>query len=81
MTPANETAVRKELLETNDEYQALYTEHQDSEQRLVELSSKSLLSEEDELEEKRIKRHKLFLKDRMETILRSEIEAVVTAGS
>jgi uncharacterized protein YdcH (DUF465 family) len=38
-----------------------------------------MLSEEDELEEKQIKRQKLFLKDRMEAILRSYRESSVSA--
>ena len=63
--------LKAELVETDLEFRDLYEKHQIFEQRLEELSVKSLLSEEDELEEKQIKRQKLFLKDRMEEILRS----------
>lgn len=68
--PNLEDTLKQELLETDDEFRRLHDEHQECEGRLEELAQKSLLSEEDELEEKRIKRHKLFLKDRMELILK-----------
>lgn len=61
----------QELVETVPEFSRLYEEHQDCERRLDDLSHKSSLSEEDELAAKQIKRHKLFLKDRMEEIARS----------
>ena len=51
MTPSIEEAARRELLDTNDEYRTLHEEHQDSERRLVEISTKTLLSEEDEFED------------------------------
>ena len=73
--PNLEDALKQELLETDDEFRRLHEEHQSCEGRLDELTQKSLLSEEDELEEKQIKRHKLFLKDRMELILRQRREA------
>ena len=71
--------VKKELFESNEEFRALFQEHQEFEKRLTELLDKSLLSEEDELEEKQIKRQKLLLKDRMEIILRARREASVSA--
>ena len=63
-------SLKEELLTTNEEFRSLYEKHQDCERRLTELHQKSLLSEKDELEEKQIKRQKLFLKDQMEVILR-----------
>jgi uncharacterized protein YdcH (DUF465 family) len=71
--------LKKELFESDEEFRALFEEHQKFEQRLTELLEKSLLSEEDELEEKQIKRQKLLLKDRMEMILRARREAEVSA--
>ena len=64
---------------TDEEFRVLFDEHQSFEKRLAELHEKSLLSEEDELEEKQIKRQKLFLKDRMESLLRARREAGVSA--
>ncbi len=59
------------LVEVDPEYHRLHVEHQDHEQRLRELASKPKLSEEEELEEKRLKKEKLLLKDRMEAIART----------
>ncbi len=63
-------SLREELLTNNEEFRSLHEKHQDCEHQLIELHQKSLLSEKDELEEKQIKRQKLFLKDQMAAILR-----------
>ena len=75
----HDEVLKQELLETNEEFKQLYAEHQDFERRLEELHLKNLLSQEDEIEAKTIKRHKLFLKDRMESIMQSQREAQVSA--
>ena len=62
--------VMVELIQTDDAFRRLYEEHQDYKQRLVNIRTKSLPSQEDEIEIKRIKLHKLSLKDRMEARLR-----------
>lgn len=72
-------ALKEELLETDDEFRQLHREHQTCEERLEELYEKSALSEEDEMEQKRIKLHKLTLKDRMEQIARHREGAGVSA--
>lgn len=74
-----DTRLREELIENDDEFRRLAEEHRESEQRLEELSQRSLLSPEDEVEEKRLKLHKLYLKDQMEQILRQRRQAGVTA--
>jgi len=71
--------LKAELIKTDDEFRSLYEEHQTYETRLQELNQKTLLSEEDEIEEKKIKLHKLTLKDRMEEILRAHRESRVSA--
>lgn len=71
--------LKKELFDSDEDFRALFQEHQKFEERLEELLEKSLLSEEDELEEKQIKRQKLQLKDRMEIILRARRAAGVSA--
>jgi uncharacterized protein YdcH (DUF465 family) len=70
----NNQALKDELLQTDDEYRRLFEEHQDYERRLATINQKSLLSQEDEVEEKKIKLHKLMLKDHMEDILRHHRE-------
>jgi uncharacterized protein YdcH (DUF465 family) len=71
--------LKEELLRTDDEFRRLYEEHQDYERRLQELNHKSMFSQEDEIEEKKIKLHKLVLKDQMAEILRQHRESRVPA--
>lgn len=71
--------LREELLASDDEYRRLHDEHQEYERRLEDLHQKTLLSQDDEIEEKRIKLHKLALKDRMELLLRQRAEERVPA--
>jgi uncharacterized protein YdcH (DUF465 family) len=75
----NREDLKAELIETDEEFRRLYEEHREYERRLTELNQKSLLSQDDEAEEKKIKLHKLVLKDHMEAILRSHREASVPA--
>ncbi|MGH9465566.1 MAG: DUF465 domain-containing protein [Thermoanaerobaculia bacterium] len=77
--PNLEDALKQELLQTDPEFRRLWEEHRSYDERLAALNQKSLLSQADELEEKQIKRHKLFLKDRMEAIAREHREARATA--
>ncbi len=58
------------LLESDDEFRELAARHRDLEQRLRELSSRHYLSEPEQVEEVKLKKRKLQLKDRMEDILR-----------
>jgi uncharacterized protein YdcH (DUF465 family) len=71
--------LKAELINTDEEFRRLYEEHQEYEKRLQSINSKQLLSQEDEVEEKKIKLHKLVLKDHMEQILRQHRETRVTA--
>jgi uncharacterized protein len=60
--------VREQLLASNDEFRRLATEHTQYAQRLEALVSKKYLSEEEKLEEVRLKKLKLRLKDQMENL-------------
>lgn len=71
--------LKEELLQTDPEFRRLVEEHQEYERRLHEINQKSLLSQEDEIEEKKIKLHKLVLKDHMEDLLRHFKESRVAA--
>jgi hypothetical protein len=71
--------LKEELIQTDSDFRRLYDEHQEYERRLHDLQHKSLLSQDDEAEEKRIKLHKLVLKDQMEAILRTHRESRVSA--
>lgn len=67
---------RLEAVAGDPEYVRLHEEHRDHEARLQALAVKARLSEEEELEEKRLKKEKLLLKDRMEAIARTYREGV-----
>ncbi len=71
--------LKEELMQTDPEFRRLVEEHQESERRLHEINQKSLLSQDDEIEEKKIKLHKLVLKDRMEDLLRHYKESRLAA--
>jgi uncharacterized protein YdcH (DUF465 family) len=58
--------VREQLLASNEDFRKLAEEHSKHSQRLESLSSKKYLSEEEKLEEVRLKKLKLRLKDEME---------------
>jgi uncharacterized protein len=61
---------RAQLLAANDEFRRLAQEHSQYAQRLDSLIQKKYLSEEEKLEEVRLKKLKLRLKDEMERIER-----------
>jgi uncharacterized protein YdcH (DUF465 family) len=58
------------LLQSDEEFRQLATQHHELEERLQSLSSKSYLSDTEQIEEVTLKKKKLHLKDRMEEILR-----------
>ena len=58
------------LIETNDEYRQLASTHHSLEDRLHELELKHYLSDSEQFEEVSLKKRKLQLKDRMESIVR-----------
>ena len=62
------TQVRDQLLANNDEFRRLAQEHSQHSQRLDSLIQKKYLSEEEKLEEVRLKKLKLHLKDQMESL-------------
>ena len=58
-------AVREQLLASSDEFRKLAEEHTNYSQRIETLASKKYLSEEEKIEEVRLKKLKLRLKDEM----------------
>jgi uncharacterized protein YdcH (DUF465 family) len=62
------TQVRDQLLASNEEFRRLVDEHSQYSQRLDSLIQKKYLSEDEKLEEVRLKKLKLHLKDQMESL-------------
>lgn len=60
-----EERIKEILLKSNETFQKIHQEHQQCEQSLDRLRSKSFLTEEERLEETRLKKKKLRLKDEM----------------
>lgn len=79
ITAVEREALIHELLETDPAFRHLHDEHLDCKRRIEELNHRSLLSQDDEVEEKRIKLHKLSLKDQMEAAVRNAAAARVPA--
>lgn len=65
------TPVRDQLLASNDAFRQLAQEHTQYSQRLEALTQKRYLSEDEKLEEVRLKKLKLRIKDQMEQLERS----------
>ena len=60
--------VRDVLLAGNEEFRRLVSEHSQYSQRLYNLVQKRFLSEDEKIEEIRLKKLKLRLKDQMESL-------------
>ncbi len=62
--------VRSHLLDQDDEFRQLVSEHHTLDEQIRHLSGVTYLTDQQQLEEIRLKKHKLALKDRIESILR-----------
>ena len=68
--PKDFEELKRELLQSDDEFRQLATLHHDLDERIHDLTTRNFLSEPEQVEEIRLKKHKLHLKDQMESILR-----------
>ena len=62
--------LKRQLLQSDDEYRQLATRHHDLDEKIHNLSDRPYLTQPEQLEEVRLKKVKLQLKDQMENILR-----------
>lgn len=75
------SAQKQELIDTDEDFRHLYEQHQAYKRQLADIRQKSLHSQEDEIEMKRIKLRKLELKDRMEFLMHEHRQTVPQAAA
>lgn len=68
------------LIETNTEYRELASKHHSLDDRLHELEAKHYLSDSEQVEEVSLKKRKLQVKDRMESIVREHRDVSSPTG-
>ena len=81
MAESLDTGLRRQLLQTDEEFRALSERHQELDIRLHQLAERSHLDADEQLEETTLKKRKLQLKDRMEDILRRQVTAPKTVSA
>ena len=68
--PTDFDELKRQLLQTDEEYRQLASQHHDLDEKLHTLAERNYLSEPEQLEEVTLKKRKLQLKDQMEEIVR-----------
>jgi uncharacterized protein YdcH (DUF465 family) len=69
MDKAIQEELKAHLMQTNESFRNLMNQHHQYDIRVAELESKAALTAEEEIEEHRLKKLKLQLKDQMEHIV------------
>jgi uncharacterized protein YdcH (DUF465 family) len=68
--PTDFEELKRKLLQSDEEYRQLATQHHDLDERIHNLTARHYLSQPEQLEEVTLKKRKLHLKDQMESIVR-----------
>jgi uncharacterized protein YdcH (DUF465 family) len=79
--PTDFDELKRQLLQTDEEYRQLASQHHDLDDKLHILAERNYLSEPEQLEEVTLKKRKLQLKDQMEDIVRRRRPAEAAAPS
>ena len=67
--------IKAHLMQTDEHFRSLVTQHNEYKRLVEALESKPVLTAEEELEEHRLKKLKLHLKDQMETAVHGALSA------
>jgi uncharacterized protein len=68
--PTEFEELKQKLLQSDENFRQLATQHHELDERIHNLASRHYLSEPEQVEEVTLKKRKLHLKDQMESILR-----------
>jgi hypothetical protein len=68
--PTDFEELKRQLLQTDEVYRQLASQHHDLDEKLHNLATRHYLSQPEQLEEVTLKKKKLLLKDQMESMLR-----------
>jgi uncharacterized protein YdcH (DUF465 family) len=69
MDRSQETEIKAHLMQTSEEFRKLVHQHSEYKRQVEELEAKHFLTEQEEVEEHRLKKLKLLLKDVMEQMI------------
>jgi uncharacterized protein len=75
--PTDFEELKRKLLQTDEEYRQLATQHHHLDEQIHNLATRSHLSEPEQVEEVTLKKRKLRLKDQMEMILRRRADGPI----
>jgi uncharacterized protein YdcH (DUF465 family) len=79
--PLADRQIRDQLVDQSEEFRSLAAQHSKYDVRLEELSSMQLPTEQERLEQVKVKKHKLWLKDRMAAMIREYEHGLPTAAA
>lgn len=65
-----ENEIVEALKQDNEEFKKIFNEHRELDIKLLEMSKKTYLTSEEEIEKKRMQKEKLLKKDRIAEIIR-----------
>jgi uncharacterized protein len=75
--PTDFEELKRKLLQTDEEYRQLATQHHHLDEQIHNLATRHHLSEPEQVEEVTLKKRKLYLKDQMEMILRRRADGSI----
>jgi hypothetical protein len=77
--PTDFEELKRKLLQSDEEFRRLATQHHDLDEKIHNLASRHYLTQPEQIEEITLKKRKLQLKDQMESILRRASTGVHSA--